>query len=104
MGEVRRNHLQTTRSGRVTKIIHLVPSQLHPGRLRVFTAREHLVRRARLERKGLRPRIVGEPDDPTFLVRGKRVDILEVDASHAGVYAVYEDGEIADSPDAPWKS
>lgn len=70
-----------------------------------------------LEKHSLQPRIVGEADDPTFLLesamrggyvaivprsivrdalRAQRVEVIaEVDASHAGVHAVYQDGESA---------
>lgn len=66
-----------------------------------------------LERNSLRPRVVGEADDPTFLLEsairggyiavvprtivrdalraGRVVVLAEVDASHAGVHAVYQD-------------
>jgi LysR family transcriptional regulator, transcriptional activator of nhaA len=72
---------------------------------------------AYLEKHALHPQIVGEADDPTFLlesamrggylaivprsivrdaVRAKRAEVIaEIDASHAGVHAVYEDGESA---------
>lgn len=68
-----------------------------------------------LEKQSLRPRIVGEADDPTFLLesairggyvavvprsivrdalRAKRVEVIaDIEASHAGVHAVFEDGE-----------